>query len=135
MGKALVAWLEVESPSDPENSNGEMAYRFRADTFFSSTSGGGESERSDRGGADGKSLYIYHSKLDVFTLWLRTALSREYLSSCKFDESSPGIDHDDASSESSTMTHSTIKSRMKLARKGSIIMPFRADTAECLFIS
>lgn len=74
-------------------------------------------------------------KSSIFTIWLRTALSREFLSSCKFDENGHVGDDGDASSESSSMTHSTIKSRMKAIRKGSIIMPFRADTPECLFIS
>lgn len=76
------------------------------------------------------------TKLDVFMVWLRIALSREYLASCKFDESGGANDDGDLSSESSSnMTHSTIKSRMRKARMGSIIMPFRADTPECLFIS
>lgn len=74
------------------------------------------------------------TKLDVFNVWLRIALSREYLTSCKFEEN--GGANDDMSSESSSnMTHSTIKSRMRKARMGSIIMPFRADTPETLFIS
>ncbi len=75
------------------------------------------------------------SKIEVLTVWLRVALSREFLNSCKFDESGGAVDDGDASSESSSMTHSTIKSRMRNAKKGSIIMPFRADTGECLFIS
>lgn len=78
------------------------------------------------------------SKLDVFKAWLRIALSREYLASCKFEENAGVSDDNEGSvhsSESSSMTHSTIKSRMRVARKGSIIMPFRADTAECLFLS
>lgn len=74
-------------------------------------------------------------KNDVFTMWIRIALSREFVSSCKFDETNAGNFDEDASSESSNMTHSTIKSRMKNIRMGTIIMPFRADTAECLFIS
>lgn len=74
------------------------------------------------------------TKMDVFTTWLRIALSREYLASCKFDENHGA--NDDMSSEcSSNLTHSTIKSRMRKARMGSIIMPFRADTPETLFIS
>lgn len=74
-------------------------------------------------------------KADILIVWLRVALSREFLNSCKFDESGGANDDGDASSESSSMTHSTIKSRMRNAKKGSIIMPFRADTGECLFIS
>lgn len=75
-------------------------------------------------------------KMDVFMMWIRIALSREFVASCKFDESTAAASADeDASSESSCMTHSTIKSRMKNIRLGTIIMPFRADTAECLFIA
>jgi hypothetical protein len=133
MGKALIAWLEVEAS--------DALDRYLHIEIVRDNDNIGDSEKnvSDKsneyGGLDGTSLYQYHSKLDVFVLWLRTALSREYLASCKFDESNTMDHNDDASSESSTMTHSTIKSRMKAARKGSIIMPFRADTAECLFIS
>lgn len=75
------------------------------------------------------------SKIEVLTIWLRVALSREFLSSCKFDETVANADEGDLSSESSSMTHSTVKSRMRNVRRGSIIMPFRADTVECLFIS
>jgi hypothetical protein len=158
MGKALVAWLEMEDEmsnkrsgannKNANNNNGsnnqekdDSGAEFN-EKFRDSDDSSDEEEEPSNNKSHEKlnNTYLYHTKLDVFIVWLRTALSREYLASCKFDESSgtggPFGDHgDDNSSESSTMTHSTIKSRMKAARKGSIIMPFRADTAECLFIS
>ncbi len=74
-------------------------------------------------------------KSEIFIIWLRVALSREFLNSCKLDDTTGPVDDGDVSSESSSMTHSTVKSRMRNAKKGSMIMPFRADTGECLFIS
>jgi hypothetical protein len=159
MGKALVAWLEMEDEmcnKRTNNNNNNSSNRNTTDNNQEKDDAGGTFNEKFRDSEDSSdeedepsnnksheklnNTYLYHTKLDVFIVWLRTALSREYLASCKFDESSgtggPFGDHgDDNSSESSTMTHSTIKSRMKAARKGSIIMPFRADTAECLFIS
>lgn len=77
---------------------------------------------------------ISSCKADILIVWMRVALSREFLNSCKFDESG-GMIEDDSCSDSSSMTHSTIKSRMRNVKRGSMIMPFRADTTECLFIS
>lgn len=108
MGKALMVWLDQDEDMSILNS-----------TNLLSTS------HHNR----------YCTKLEVFTIWLRVALSREYLMSCKFDENGGNDDGDDSSQSSSNVTHSTIKSRMRKARNGSIIMPFRADTAECLFLS
>lgn len=106
MGKALLVWMDQDEDMPILNSTNLLSTSHR-----------------------------YCTKLEVFTIWLRVALSREYLMSCKFDENGGNDDGDDSSQSSSNMTHSTIKSRMRKARNGSIIMPFRADTAECLFLS
>ncbi|RYH20213.1 hypothetical protein EON65_24210, partial [archaeon] len=50
-------------------------------------------------------------------MWVRIALSREFLASCKFEEGNKENEEDN-SSESSCMTHSTIKSRMKNLKVG-----------------
>jgi hypothetical protein len=74
------------------------------------------------------------NKFEVLEVWCRVALSREFVSSCRFEDATVIADEADSGSVSSGAT-STIRARIRQSHRGSIIMPFRSDTAECLFLS
>lgn len=126
MAKALVTWLDQHELKSIKNllptlTTKTALYSHSLDYAMSGSVNNGTS--------------IYCSKIHVYLIWIRTALSREYLASCKFDEQNVLHQYDDGSSEGSNITHSTNVSRMKAVHQGSVIMPFRADTLECVFLS
>lgn len=70
---------------------------------------------------------------EVLNIWIRVALARELNTSCKF-ELQAGDSGSVASSAGSTV-NSRQSSRRLSQNRGSTIMPFRADSPECLFLS
>lgn len=118
MGKALIAWLDDKELE---------AVRALLPTLTTNTALGNQNNMD---------LDMTNcNKVHIFIIWVRTALSREFLSSCKFDENALLQQYDDGCSEGSNITHSTNVSRMKAVHQGSVILPFRADTPECIFLS
>lgn len=75
------------------------------------------------------------SPSEVLHIWIRVALARELNTSCKFELQAGDSTSIASSAGSSSSGANRLSSRRLSQNKGSTIMPFRADTPECLFLS
>lgn len=156
MSKLSDSWLDEEDFSHLAALEKEMfasrdCMRLMAVMFFDSLGSMKIKDRKTRSRDMGKALVLWLdnegesdyisskselSKPEALKIWVRVALDRELSASCKFEDDGNSKDNLGTASVSKNVG-STSRNRGKTAasNRKSIIMPLRADTGECLFVS